>query len=64
MNFLQFSGLVGDVQMNRSDVGWADLYLFPQRKAVADFTFPHMYYFLKFNLILILKTKVSIDYFL
>ena len=29
--------------MNRSDVGWADLYLFPERKAVADFTFPHLY---------------------
>ena len=29
--------------MNRSDVGMADLYLFPERKAVADFTFPHLY---------------------
>ena len=29
--------------MNRSDIGMADLYLFPERKAVADFTFPHLY---------------------
>ena len=28
--------------MNRSDVGMADMYLFPERKAVADFTFPHL----------------------
>ena len=42
LTFTLISGLVGDVQMNRSDIGWADLYLFPERKAVADFTFPHL----------------------
>ena len=38
-----FSGLMGDIQNNRTDIAWADLYLFPERSQIADFTYPHFF---------------------
>ena len=33
-----FTGLVGELQQDRSDIGWADLFLVPDRMKYIDYT--------------------------
>lgn len=35
-----YTGLVGDLQSSRSDVGWANMFVQPFRKQLIDFTAP------------------------
>ena len=36
-----FSGLVGELQKETSDIGWADLYIVPDRMKYIDYTDPY-----------------------
>ena len=36
-----FSGLVGELQKENSDIGWADLYIVPDRMKYIDYTDPY-----------------------
>ena len=38
-----FTGLTGDVQNDRTDIAFADLYLLPKRSKIVDFTYPHFF---------------------
>jgi ABC-type amino acid transport substrate-binding protein len=38
-----FTGLMGDVQNDRTDVAWADMYLLAERLSSIDYTYPHLY---------------------
>ena len=38
-----FTGVAGDIQFNRKDIGWAGLYLRSIHLDMVDFTYPHDY---------------------
>ena len=44
------SGLVGELQRGESDIGWADLYLIPDRMKYIDYTAPYIVEYASFML--------------
>ena len=38
-----YTGLVGDVQTNKVDLGWAGIFLFPERANIIGYTYPTFY---------------------
>ena len=45
-----FTGLVGELQQDRSDIGWADLFLVPDRMKYIDYTAPYIVEYASFML--------------
>ena len=45
-----FTGLVGQLQRERSDVGWANVYMVPDRMKYIDYTDPYMIEYAQFML--------------
>ena len=43
-------GLVGELQKEKSDIGWADLYLIPDRMKYIDYTAPYIVEYASFML--------------
>ena len=44
------SGLVGQLQKEESDIGWADLFLIPDRMKYIDYTAPYIVEYASFML--------------
>ena len=44
------SGLVGQLQKEESDIGWADLFLIPDRLKYIDYTAPYIVEYASFML--------------